>query len=230
MSVTIAGSVGRGGDNKKTDTRKIQRLLNAIFPGALLDTDGLCGRKTIRRIERFQRRFMQNPDGRVDPRGQTLRHMNSAAPAFQDDWSGDSSRWPEAKKLASLDAGMRRKVKRVLAALKEKGFKPKIFYAWRSVAVQRELFDKGNSKVRFSFHNAQTPAGKPKAYAADIIDTRWAWTDDAEENGFWGALGEAAKSEELYWGGNWTRFKDVAHVQLFPNDRLSDIRRESGLA
>ena len=88
MSVKIAESVGRGGKNRKPDTRKIQRLLSAIFPGAALVDDGLCGPKSIRRIERFQRRFMADPDGRVDPNGRTLRRMNGAAPALQSDWSG----------------------------------------------------------------------------------------------------------------------------------------------
>ena len=125
---------------------------------------------------------------------------------------------------------MRAKTKRVLASLRDEGYKPKIFFAWRSVAVQQELVANGNSTVRFSYHNAQMKNGTPKAYAADIIDKRWAWTDAAEENGFWEALGRAAKTEDLFWGGNWRNFKDWAHIQLFPNRKLSEIKKESGLA
>ena len=98
------------------------------------------------------------------------------------------------------------------------------------MAVQRLLFDKGNSKVRFSFHNAQFKNGKPRAYAIDVIDRRWAWTKPAENNGFWAALGQAAKDEGLYWGGNWRSFKDYAHVQKFPNSKLADIKKQSGVA
>lgn len=116
MSVNIIKSVGRDGDNRKVDTRKIQRILNAIYPALLLDEDGDCGPKTIRRIKRFQKRFMAKPDGRVDPRGRTLKKLNAAAPGIQKNWRGDSSRWSEEKKLSSLDKRMRRKVVRVCVA------------------------------------------------------------------------------------------------------------------
>lgn len=230
MDVTIKGSVGANGKNGRADTRKVQKLLNAIFPSTLLSVDGDCGSKTVRRIERFQRRFTTKPDGRVDPDGRTLKKLNAAAPGLQKDWSGDSSRWSEEKKLSSLDKRMRGKVVRVLGTLKAEGFKPKIFFAWRSVAVQLEIVAKGNSKVRFSFHNAQKKNGTPNAYAVDIIDKRWAWSDKAEENGFWEVLGKAGKAEGLYWGGDWRSFKDWAHLQFFPNNKLSDVKRESGLA
>ena len=230
MNVSISKSVGRGGVNTRADTREIQAALNAGFPATPIAVDGLCGRNTIRRIERFQRRFMQNPDGRVDPGGRTLRRLNGIVPARSDNWHGDSSRWPQAKKIASLDTRMRPKVRRVLAALKEAGFQPKIVYAWRSVDVQRRLVQQGRSKVSFSFHNAQQTDGTPNAYAADVIDRRWAWSDAAEENGFWAALGQAAKTEDMYWGGDWRSFKDWAHIQFFPNSELAEVKRESGLA
>ena len=230
MDVTIKSSVGANGKNGRADTRKVQKLLNAIFPSTLLSVDGDCGSKTVRRIERFQRRFTTKPDGRVDPDGRTLKKLNAAAPGLQKDWSGDSSKWSEEKKLSSLDKRMRGKVVRVLGTLKAEGFKPKIFFAWRSVAVQLEIVAKGNSKVRFSFHNAQKKNGTPNAYAVNIIDKRWAWSDKAEENGFWEVLGKAGKAEGLFWGGDWRRFKDWAHLQFFPNNRLSDVKRDSGLA
>ncbi len=50
--ITINKSVGRGGENLKTDAKKIQHLLNAVFPATPLEVDGLCGPNTIRRIER----------------------------------------------------------------------------------------------------------------------------------------------------------------------------------
>ena len=229
MTVSITKSVGRNGVNRKGDTRKIQQLLGAIFPLHPVLIDGECSAVVIRRIERFQRRFMNNPDARVDPGGRTLRRLNAAAPSRQPDWGGDSSKWAEAKKLASLDPRMRPKVEVVLADLKTQGFKPRIVYAWRSVEVQHQLVEQGHSRVRFSFHTAQTADGTPNAYAADIIDRRWAWDDAAEANGFWDALGAIAKSQDLLWGGDWQSFRDVAHVQFFPNRMLTQIKRESGL-
>jgi peptidoglycan L-alanyl-D-glutamate endopeptidase CwlK len=230
MSIVITASVGRGGVNRKSDTRRIQRALNEVYPAFALAADGVCGPRTVRRIERFQRRFMRRPDGRIDPGGRSLARLNTAVPSLQDDWRGDSSKWNQQRKLMSLDPGLRRKVERILDRLDSEGFRPRIFYGWRSVTVQRELVRKGHSRVNFSFHNAQYRNGRPRAYAVDIIDRRWAWRDDAERNGFWDALGRAGKAEDLYWGGSWRKFKDYAHLQSFPNYRLAHIRRQSGLA
>ena len=229
MAIELTASVGKSGSNKKTDVKKLQNALNRVFPALMLDIDGLCGPKTIRRIVRFQRRFMNNPDGRVDPNGRTLKRLNTAAPDLLDQWDGDSARWSQDKKLASLDHRMRPRVVRVLEALKTEGFQPKIVYAWRSVTKQLEIFNAGHSKVKFSFHNAQQQNGTPNAYAADIIDKRWAWEKAAERNGFWEALGRNSRLQELYWGGDWISFKDWAHVQFYPNYMLAEIKQESGI-
>ena len=64
-----------------------------------------------------------------------------------------------------------------------------------------------------------------------IVWSDWeTWNDEAEENGFWRALGKAGKAEGLYWGGDWRSFKDWAHLQFFPNNKLSGVKKESGLA
>jgi hypothetical protein len=145
------------------------------------------------------------------------------------EWSGDPKAWPEDKKLQSMHPDLAPKVRLVLAALKERGFQPKLFYGWRSVAVQAELAASGHSTVKFSFHNAQTKEGKPNSYAADIIDARYAWSKKAQEAGFWDALGEEARKQRLVWGGEWKTFRDVAHVQLVANSELKRVKKESGL-
>lgn len=98
-------------------------------------------------------------------------------------------------------------------SLRASGFQPTIVYGWRSVAVQEELLKQGHTTVHFSFHNAQLPDGTPNSHAADIVDERWQRTPAAAKNGFWEALGKAAKEEGLVWGGDWKSFLDVAHVQ-----------------
>ncbi len=95
--------------------------------------------------------------------------------------------------------------------------------------MQQRLFAEGKSKVKFSFHNSQLPDGTPYSYAADIVDKRWGWDDAAETNGFWTALGSAAKSVGLVWGGDWKSFQDVAHIQGRPNSDLAAVKKESGL-
>jgi peptidoglycan L-alanyl-D-glutamate endopeptidase CwlK len=158
-------------------------------------------------------------------------HAKHAAKAHDSsgDWSGDSSRWSQEKKVQSMHPDLRPKVEAVIAALQKRGFQAKIFFAWRSVAVQLEIFKKGHTKVKFSFHNAQKKDGTPKAYAADIIDSRYAWTPKAETEGFWKALGEEAHAQSLYWGGDWKTFRDWAHVQLVENSQLGRVKKESGL-
>ena len=243
MANSLLYSVGFEGVNDKRDVRTVQQWLNRAGASPGLITDGLCGSNTIAAIRDFQSRFMQVPDGRVDPNGRTMRELLDSPseplpkpktetikpPDILSYWQGDSSRWSHEKKLESLNDEFRPKVIRVIDHLAQNGFKPKIYYAWRSVQVQAELFKKGNSKVRFSFHNAQFPDGRPNAYAVDIIDKRWAWEAAAAQNGFWGALGKFSEELGLVWGGSW-QFKDYAHIQGLDNQQLGRIKRESGLA
>lgn len=231
----ILQSVGQGGRNLRSDVTTVQTLLKAkgYDPGIV---DGSCGQGTVGAIRRFQATFMARPDGLIDAGGGSWRRLSGTGAASQTtvastltEWSGDSSQWPHEKKMRSMFPEMRPKVEAVLDALRQRGFQPKVHFAWRSVAVQLQLLARGATTVRFSFHNAQRRDGTPNAYAADIIDSRYAWTEAAETSGFWRALGEEGRRQGLYWGGDWTSFKDWAHVQYYPNSSLRDVRAESGL-
>jgi hypothetical protein len=233
MSASIGGSVGREGENREPDVELVQKLLAArgFDPGL---ADGICGPLTIGAIVSFQRGFLRQPDGLIEVGGTSWRRLTNGAgtpatPSPAADWSGDSARWPQEKKLASLNPPFWAKVETVLTRLRGRGFKPRIVFGWRSVAVQQELVRTGRSTVRFSFHNAQRPDGTPNAYAADIVDERWGWEPAAEENGYWEALGEEARALGLVWGGDWRTFKDVAHIQGRQNSELAATKRESGL-
>ena len=78
----IIHSVGKKGINKFEDVSAVQDLLNGcihlLIPFKLLACDGKAGPLTINAIEQFQSRVgkMKLPDGRVDPRGKTLRLLN----------------------------------------------------------------------------------------------------------------------------------------------------------
>jgi hypothetical protein len=224
--------VGQGGRNLRPDVVIVQDLLRARGVDAGR-SDGVCGERTIAAIRKFQARFMQQPDGLVDPAKATWKHLAEGgahvAPKTPVAWQGDSAQWPQERKLQSMNPQLAIKVRGVLSALGQRGFQPKVFYGWRSVDVQAHLYAQGKSKVRFSFHNAQKPDGTPYAYAADIIDQRYAWTPQAESSGFWKALGEEAKRQGLVWGGDWSSFRDWAHVQLVANADLARVKKESGL-
>ena len=193
----LHASVGTGGDNQRDDVVRVQARLkqNGFNPGV---TDGLCGPQTIAAIRAFQVRFRIHLDGLISPSGPTWPKLcaraRGAAPTAAkvvtpNEWSGDSSKWSQEKKMLSMEPKFRGSVSSVVGSLSQKGFQPQIVFGWRSVAVQAKLVAAGKSKVRFSFHNAQKPDGTPSALAADIIDKRWSWGDSAEKNGFWNALG-----------------------------------------
>ena len=235
----LTAAVGAGAPNKHDDVAVVQSLLksNGCDPGKI---DGQCGAKTIAAIRKFQAGFMSTPDGRVDPHGLTWQKLTGTIsplpppappvhPSTTTEWSGDSSRWTQEKKLASLEPRLRSLVPPILEKLRAQGFQPKIFFGWRSVEVQQQIVARGDSTVLFSFHNAQKPDGTPNAYAADIVDSRWGWEAPAKTNGFWTALGAAAKQYGLVWGGDWVSFKDVAHIQSRQNSELAATKRESGL-
>ncbi|MGD8925562.1 MAG: glycoside hydrolase family protein [Thioalkalispiraceae bacterium] len=76
----LSASVGRGGRNNKTDTRRVQGLLNRYkIPGITkpLKITGVADSNTIRRIEAFQKKIvkMRTPDGRIDPDGRTIKKL-----------------------------------------------------------------------------------------------------------------------------------------------------------
>lgn len=73
--VTLGASGGLGGINRRADVIAVQRLLQQanVSPGPI---DGLCGRRTIAAIERFQHGLIAHPDGRAGGTG------HPAAPAI----------------------------------------------------------------------------------------------------------------------------------------------------
>jgi len=75
--MSLASSVGAAARNYRTDVMLVQRLLarHGVGPGPI---DGLCGPRTVRAIVTFQSLFLSHPDGRVDPQGDTWRHLNNA--------------------------------------------------------------------------------------------------------------------------------------------------------
>ncbi len=232
----ITASVGQGGKNHSADVKVVQTLLKAkgSDPGKI---DGVCGAKTVAAIKKFQSTFLKNPDGLIDPGKTTWLHLSGQRvltpvkpkPLTPIAWSGDSSQWSQEKKLQSMKPELAAKVRAIVASLGQRGFQPKVFYGWRSIEVQARLFAEGKSKVRFSFHNGQKLDGTPNSYAADIVDSRYGWSSQAQSSGFWTALGEEARKRGMVWGGDWAGFRDWAHVQLVQNGELARVKAESGL-
>jgi hypothetical protein len=69
-----------------------------------------------------------------------------------------------------------RLVEKVLSELEGQDIRPRIQEAWRSPVDQLEAYNRGNSKLKFGFHNVTAQNGSPEALAVDILD------DDAPLN------------------------------------------------
>ena len=82
----VSGSVGEASQNKESDVYIVQMVLNAVpteqgGPRIKLVQDGLIGSKTISAIRAFQElQFGQDAvDGRIDPKGRTIRSLMTYA-------------------------------------------------------------------------------------------------------------------------------------------------------
>lgn len=73
----IDRSVGHKGQNSPSDVMVIQQALNAHLqvPYRPLAVNGVVDADTIDAVRRFQGQFMANPDGRVDPFGNTVKRL-----------------------------------------------------------------------------------------------------------------------------------------------------------
>lgn len=148
-------------------------------------------------------------------------------------------------KLSMLDPFLKKEIQNILSSLTSKGWKPKIFYGFRSRKEQLEIVKRGHSKTKYSNHNVVIGNEKnpiPNSLAVDIIDKRYAWVfkqDKAAD--FFKALGAEAgysykdgkwiqtKDTGLMWGGSWSKNKlwrpynlgwDPAHIELKSKSNL----------
>ena len=123
------------------------------------------------------------------------------------------ARWPESRKLASLDAEFRPKVERILRALRAEFGADNIvlFFAYRSPETQAYLTSKNTGLAAGSKH-VRSSNGQPAALAVDIVH-RTGW-ETPEAQRVFSRLGELAAVEGLRWGGLWAGKKyDPAHVE-----------------
>src|SRR6185369_1336838 len=98
---TIMASVGENGKNLHPDVILVQTLLKlrGFDPGRM---DGICDSTTINAIRQFQTTFLGRSDGLIEPGKKTWSRLSGAGPSPQgeeEEWGGDSSTWPQEKKL-----------------------------------------------------------------------------------------------------------------------------------
>lgn len=78
IGTSISASVGKGGTNRRSDVRVVQKLLNDNN-SAGLTVDGLIGSATIAAIKTFQQKTFGWADGRIDVGGKSWGALSDGA-------------------------------------------------------------------------------------------------------------------------------------------------------
>lgn len=198
---------------------ELQRLLNEHGAAPPLKVDGDFGPATERALRAYQTERGITVDGIAGdqtfgalrggkPRTNKPRAENAAG-SRATAAPGNSATNVEVpmRNLDGLQADFRVKVIAILKELAGKGWKPVVAEGLRTRAQQAEKVRLGYSKTMNSAHLL--------GLGADIVDRRYAWGGPAASTSyaFWTDLGTAARAQGLIWGGDWKKFKDVAHVE-----------------
>jgi hypothetical protein len=103
-------------------------------------------------------------------------------------------------RMTELWPSFGKKIKAVIEALEAEGLRPRIQDAWRSEADQLIAFNKGNSKLKFGFHNVTGTNGKKEGLAVDMLDDNHPLNIGTE---YLLHLAAAAESQGLTTGIRW---------------------------
>lgn len=74
------------------------------------------------------------------------------------------------QRLSECFPAFAQRVEAVIRDLEDEGFRPRIQDAHRSIEDQLLAFKKGNSKVKFGFHNVTGAGGRSESLAVDLLD------------------------------------------------------------
>lgn len=112
----------------------------------------------------------------------------------------DARRARNDQRMTELNPVFRARLARIIKGLEAAGFRPRIQDAWRSPEAQMTAFRTGHSKLRWGFHNATTPDGRPDGLAVDLLDDDSPLSPGVK---YLVALARAALSENCQTGIAW---------------------------
>lgn len=122
--------------------------------------------------------------------------------------------------MQGLNPKFAQKLDRVVKALEQDGWQPKIAEGLRTPAQQAQKVRQGFAPRGSDIPGSPLASRHMSGQAADVIDRRWGWdTVGGKSHPFWGALGQAAEDQGLRWGGDFNpngfhgAGGDVAHVE-----------------
>lgn len=103
-------------------------------------------------------------------------------------------------KLYELDPDFKIKIAIILEEMKEKGYRPRIATAWRSLEDQQKALASGSSELKYGNHNILDKKGNKAAKACDIVDDNNALVTNVN---FYLALAHLASNQNLQTGITW---------------------------
>ena len=119
-----------------------------------------------------------------------------------------------AERLTELYPSFRAKIKAVIEDLESQGLRPRIQDAYRSPADQLKVFNTGNSKLKYGFHNVTGANGEKESLAVDMLDDDHPAQEGSE---YLLRLAAAAKKQGLMTGIRWglpQKFRDAIDTAI----------------
>lgn len=133
-----------------------------------------------------------------------------------------------SRDINELNEPVRSMAQQFLDKAKEAGIRVIITSTFRDAASQNSLYAQGRTKSGKRVTNASAGQSWHNFRCAfdfvPIVDGRAAWS----RTDLFKKLGEIGESIGLEWGGRWTRFVDMPHLQYTGGLTLSQLREKYG--
>ncbi len=245
LTILKKGSQGR-------DVSLWQTFLNTQGIGVTVDGD--FGPKTVKATKAYQKQSGIGVDGEVGPK--TIKSaVKHGFKGFEANDSNDKNTIVKAVEatpvshlniftgLSKVDQINAAKLAGVCPALQSRGQKfieaaaadgviVQIVQGLRTFAEQDELFKKGRTKPGKRVTNARGGQSNHNfGLALDfapVVGGKVSWDEK-----LYRPFGKWAAAAGLSWGGNWTKFKDLPHVEYLKGHSLAQIQelyRKGGLS
>lgn len=123
---------------------------------------------------------------------------------------------PEEQKLNSLEPPMREKVVLFLSKARAAGYNIFITDARRTMAEQAKKYSYGRTDMSQGIIS-NAPAGSSPHNYGMAIDIAFKGPETyPKQRSTWEAVAAIGKSVGLRWGGDWVKFNDQPHFELYP--------------
>jgi len=126
--------------------------------------------------------------------------------------------------LKNLHPVLQEKANQFIALCKAKGIDVAITQGFRTIAYQNSLYAQGRTtvgKIVTNCKGGQSPHNYGLAFDFVILTNGRADWDSRNKN--WGIAGSIGESLGLTWGGEWTKFVDLPHLEFLFGLSIQDL-------